>query len=109
MSATVATESRRKVRLSARVPVLVRGKGPGGERFEQEAVLENIGRGGLYMTLGRRLEPGAMVFVLVRFTAAPTIDGRGPLVAVSGRVLRVEPGPEGVWGVAAEIIHHRFL
>lgn len=108
MSPTVATELRRKERLSARVPVLVRGKGPGGARFEQEAVLENISRGGLYIRLGRRLEPGARLFALVRFTAAPTIDGPGPLVAVSGRVLRVGPGPGG-WGAAVEIIRYRFL
>ena len=109
MSPTVAPELRKKERLYARMPVLVRGKGPGGARFEQEAVLENISRGGLYIRLGRRLEPGARLFALVRFGASPAVDGRGPLVAVSGSVLRVEPGPGGGWGAAVAITRYRFL
>ena len=109
MLPTVAPELRKKERLYTRVPVLVRGKGPGGARFEQEAVLENISRGGLYVRLGRRLELGARLFALVRFPASPVNDGRGPLFAVSGRVLRVEPGPDGGWGAAVAITGHRFL
>ena len=97
-------ERRAHERLSAPLPALVRVG-----QVEEAAALEDIGPGGLRVRLCLRPAPGARVFALVRFTAARGIEGEGPLVAVRGRVLRVEPGAGGAYGVAITITRYRFL
>ena len=100
----VTPERRAHPRLAAQLPALVRFG-----RVEEAAALEDIGRGGLRVRLCLRPVPGARVFALVRFTVPGGAPGLGPLVAVRGRVLRVEPGAGGASGVAVAITRYRFL
>ena len=92
-----------------RVPAVLRLRVGRGKRLREEADVENIGLGGFRMRLCRRVEPGATVFALLRFTAAAAVWGGGPLVAVRGPVLRCEPGADGGWVAAVAITRHRFL
>ena len=103
------TERRAHPRLAARFPALVRWRPGVGAPLEVEALLEDISRGGVRLRLGRRLEPGMRLLALVRFTSAPTVEGSGALVAVRGRVLRVEPGPGGGCEAAVAITRYSFL
>ena len=100
---------RAHLRFTVRVPAVLRLRVGRGERLREEADVENIGLGGFRVRLGRRLEPGATVFALLRFTASATVWGGGPLVAVRGPVLRCEPGADGGWVAAVAITRHRFL
>src|SRR5438128_1397838 len=98
-------ERRRHPRRSGPSPGRVRGVDVQGEAFELNTVLESFSAGGLYVRLRWRVAPGARLFAVVRITLAldPTIAGP------RGRVVRVEPQPEGQWGVGMQFTRHCFL
>ncbi|MFL6336301.1 MAG: PilZ domain-containing protein [Pyrinomonadaceae bacterium] len=105
----VTAERRAHPRVAAPVLALVRMRAVTCGRVEEAAALDDVGRGGFRVRLCLRPEPGARVFALLRLTAAPGIEGGGPLVAVRGRVLRVEPEPGGGYSVAVAITRYRFF
>ena len=105
----VTAERRAHPRLAAPVTALVRFRAVICGPVEEAAALEDIGRGGLRVRLCLRPEPGTKVFALLRFQTAGLIEGGGPLVAVSGRVLRVEPAPGGGFTTAVAIKRCRCL
>ncbi len=80
-------------------------------KFQFDAVLDNASTGGLYVRLPRRAAVGARLFIVIWLSSAVSPQGQRvrPGVAVRGEVLRSEPQPGGEWGVALEIIQHRFL
>jgi len=77
--------------------------------FQAESVVNNISAGGLYMRLGRRVEPGAMLFVVVHFANLPDRRGQAPRFAIWGIVQRAEVQPDGECGVALRFTRHRAL
>jgi len=83
--------------------------GAGGKRFESNAVLDDFSAGGLYVRLPRRVEPGAKFFAVVRLATGPPAGASAPRVAVRGVVLRVEPQPDGRYGLGVQFTRHRFL
>lgn len=102
-------EERQHPRLYEPFPTQVRSVDANGEAFDINTVLDDFSAGGLYLRLPQRLEPGAKVFAVVRLA---TREGPGvpqPRVAVSGRVRRVEPKPDGGCGIAVQFTRHRFL
>ncbi len=104
-----AAERRAHPRVAAPVKALVRLRAVSCGRVEEAAALDDFGRGGFRVRLCLRPETGGRVFALCRLTAAPGVEGGGPLVAVMGRVLRVEPEPGGGCAVAVAITRYRFL
>jgi len=58
------------MRIYERFPARVRGEDSDGSQFEIDAVVDNIGLKGLHIQLGRRVWPGADIFVVVRLTSA---------------------------------------
>jgi len=91
-------------RMSEPLPALLR-VGP----VDEVAALESIGCRGFRVRLCLRPQPGERVFALVRLAAPGGDPARGPLVAVRGHVLRVEPELDGTYGVVVEITRYRFL
>jgi hypothetical protein len=102
-------ERRRMERLYDPFPVRVRGVSAGGEYFEVDTTISDIGSGGLYVKLPFQVEVGLRLFVVIRFSTIALAIPRGPLLATSGRVVRVDAQPEGITGVAVEFTSSRFL
>ena len=95
-------ERRSKPRLYVPIPATVRGVSASGQIFEVGLSLDNLSASGFYLRMPQQVELGTKIFVLTRLT--PSF-----LVAIRGKVLRVEPQPDGTWGVAAAIIRYRIL
>lgn len=101
-------ERRGRLRISGPYPALVRGAGASGERFNEETFVENLSAGGLYLKLEREVAEGARLFLVVQLATGPG-DFPPPRVAIRGSVARVDPRPEGGYGLALVISGHRFL
>lgn len=103
-------ERRRKLRIYRPFTAAVRGFNVARERFKISTNIDNISGGGLYLWLPQQqLAPGAELFIVVRFSSAPVQTAPAARVAIRGRVLRLEPQPIGICGVAVRITRHRFL
>ena len=94
-------------RSAAAVTALLRFRAAICGPVEEAATLEDVSRGGFRVRLCLRPEPCTRVVALLRFQAAGIVEGCGPLVAVSGRVLRVEPAPCGGYDTAVAITRYR--
>ena len=101
-------ETRRQEPIYEPFPVMVRGVDATGEAFEIHTVLDEFSATSLYVRLERRVEPGTKLFAIVRLSTSPP-EVPGPCVAVRGVVLRTEPQPDGLWGIAVRFTRHRFL
>jgi len=102
-------ERRRLPRICESFPVKVRGEDADAERFDIDAVLDNIGSAGLYLRLPRKVELGANLLVVVRLSSSQDRSVFAPNVAIHGEVLRAEPQPNGRFGVAVGFNHPGFL
>jgi hypothetical protein len=89
-------------------PATVRGVDQAGDRFRIDTVLDSFSAAGLYLRLARPIEPGATLFVVVRFAVAPAARLAAPGVAARGVVVWAEPR-SGAWGVAMKFTRQRFL
>lgn len=99
-------ERRGKERLYGCFPAMEQDVEKGGEPFDFNAVITNISASGLYVRLMRSEEPGATLFLLMTFASAA--KAHGPLLAIHGRVLRVEPQRSGDFGLGVAITYHEF-
>jgi len=102
-------ERRRRPRIYDPFPTTVRGIDADGEAFESETVLDNFGAGGLYLRLPRRVEPGAKLDFVIRLSPIPGKDVDAARVVMHGVVLRADPRPCDICGVAVGSINYRFL
>jgi len=59
----VGAERRKLLRIHERFPARVRGEDSDGDRFELDAMLDNLGLQGLHMRLAREVGPGKDRFV----------------------------------------------
>jgi len=80
-----------------------------GRKWKEDAVLENISTGGLYLRLNRRAREGAHVHVVVCLSTAAGEAHPRLRLAAHGFVLRSEPQPDNTWGVAVEFSRRRVL
>ena len=80
-----------------------------GRALKEDAVVDNLSTGGLYLRLTRAVPEGANVYVAVRLGDGP--DERLPVLrlAAKGVVLRAESQPDGTCGVAVEFSRRRIL
>jgi PilZ domain-containing protein len=95
--------------VAAPFPALIRGVDASGDRFQVAALLDTLSTEGLYVRLGRPVEPGAILFVVVRLSTAPDLATPAPRIAAHGRVVRVERQAGGMFGVGVAFVRHRFL
>ena len=101
-------ERRSVPRIVTPFPATVRGVNQAGDWFRIDTVLDNFSAAGLYLRLVLPIEPGATMFVVVRFTVGPAARPAAPGVAARGVVVWAEPQP-GAWGVAMKFTRQRFL
>ena len=102
-------EQRQHPRLYESFPVLARGVEAGGEACETGTVLDVFSAGGLSLRLPWRMAVGATLCAVVRLTTDPLSWAAAPCVAVHGVVRRVEPQPEGQWGVGVQCTHQHYF
>ena len=102
-------ERRRKLRIFEHFPATVRGVNVGRESFEVNTNLDNLSAGGLYLRMTQHVEQSTELFVIVRLAITTSLETIAPRVAIRGRVLRAEPQPGGICGVAVTFTRHRFL
>lgn len=100
-------ERRRKPRIKCAYPAIVRDLEQRDSPFEERAVLSNLSAGGLYLHLGRVVEPGHRLFVLIDLASHPTKQ-TAKLVA-RGVVVRSEPQPNGQCGIALQFEHYHIF
>jgi hypothetical protein len=93
-------ESRKRVRCCGVFPLRIRGGG--GEHFELTSLADNLSSDGFYAQLPHAVALGTLLFALVRLPS-------GSLIAARGIVLRVEPRPFGLYGMAVQFRHARLL
>ncbi|HEY7441614.1 MAG TPA: PilZ domain-containing protein [Vicinamibacterales bacterium] len=92
-------ERRANPRTKTSFVVTIRGTDADGHVMDIDTWLDNLSGGGMYVRIPRRITPGARLAVGIRFSEAGT-SGRVPRVAGRGVALRVEPTPDGRFGVA---------
>lgn len=109
MNVYSGAERRRHPRICEPFPATVRSVDVSGTAFQAETVLKDFSAGGLGVRLGQRVESGARLFAVVRFSTAMDPNAPAPHVAVRGVVRRAEPQPDGLWGVGVQFTRHRFL
>jgi len=102
-------ERRRKPRINCSYPAVVRGNSYTGMRFEIPALMTNMSANGMYLRMKRLVQRGDILFIAARLSTAPLGEVSVPQIAINGRVTRVEPLPDGTYGVAVEFHTHRFL
>jgi hypothetical protein len=103
------SERRRFVRISEPIEAVVKGEDAEGSPFELKTILRNLGAGGLYLSIPRRLSPGDSMDIVIRLCRAGRPGARAPLILAHSRVLRTEARADGEYGLAVEFLSHRFL
>jgi hypothetical protein len=102
-------ERRHKPRIIEPFFTRVRGIDASGEAFEANTLLDNISASGLYMRLGRQVNPEVRLFVVIHFPTCLSGEGVAGRAALLGIVLRSEPRSGGLWGLAIRFTRYRFL
>lgn len=107
--AGIALERRSKPRLQVAYPALVRGNDSLSGKFREDALVENVSAGGVYLRLKRVVVPGNSLFITLRFSNLPPKQTLAPCLAARGIVLRVDQRQDGTYGVALKFQNYRFL
>lgn len=102
-------ERRIKPRIFEHFKATVHGMNADGEPFTVETVLENISATGLYLRLPQAVELGAELLVVSRLSNPANGGNSGPLLAISGNVIRLDEAGGEARGVAVEFSLTRFL
>ncbi len=108
-TAYVGEERRHKPRIFEHFKATVHGVDAAGEAFSAETVLENLSAGGLYLRLPQVVEIGAELLVVSKLANPANGRNSGPLLALSGTVVRVNGAAGDACGVAVKFTHTSFL
>ena len=95
-------ERRSHSRINIPVSTRVRGIDSDGQTFKSNSSLDNLSKDGLYLRLARRVRKGTNLTVIISLSS----QGR---LALRGEVLRVEPQPDGRYGIAMKFTQYRLL
>lgn len=104
-------ERRAKPRIDCSYPAIIQGRNASGRKFRVDATLTSLSASGLRLTLQADLGPyNKDIFVLFRCSSTgPLGDGKAPLIAVNGNVVRSIHLPKGSRAMGMKIHHSRFL
>lgn len=92
-------ERRASPRTHTSFAVTIRGNDAHGKALDFDTMLDNLSGSGMYVRIPRRFERGEPVAVGIRFAETGTLD-RVARVAARGIVVRVDPTPDGAFGLA---------
>jgi hypothetical protein len=106
LSTSHIPERRRHPRICLPFPAAVVGQTDGGEAFRAETVLDDLSVGGVYLRLLEGVPLGACVSITARFSV---VTDRGLVARLEGKVVRVDPKPGGVFGVAVAVEDRQIL
>ncbi len=101
-------DRRIKPRIECDYPAIIEGVDGDGAKYNDDARLANLSASGLFMLAGRHIENGTKLSVTVVLSTSGE-NGDIPRLATSGTVVRTEPKPNGVYGIAIKFNHYRFL
>ena len=99
-------ERRRHVRVALPFPATVEGTNDEGHSFESNTVTDDMSAGGVYLRMAQRVPEGSKMTVTAKLSVVP---GRGMMVRLQGKVLRVEEKPGRAYGVAIELDERKVL
>ena len=102
-------DRRRTPRIYEAFPIMIRAVDAKGEAFQLDATVDNVSAGGLYVRLGRMVERGAKMFMVIRLSADSNGCAQAMRVAALCIARRVEPQPDGRYGLAVEFVRYRAL
>lgn len=100
-------ERRKKPRICLPFFAKVRGLDTEGKTFVVSATVDNISAGGIYLQLPVRVSRGERLLTITRLCISQTT--RGLHVAARGLVVRVDPKPHEMYGVAVSFTRYRCL
>lgn len=103
---TGIAERRGKARINQPFPAKATGIDAQGKAFDLDCVLDNISSTGLYVQLPREMKSDQELSMVIRFVNG---QGSGATALLNGQILRDEPQPNGLHGIALAIKEHRFL
>jgi hypothetical protein len=101
----VIAERRVKPRIRQPFPARVCGVDSEDCPFDLNVGLENISSGGIYLRFSRLLKLGDELSLVVRFSNGQ----QGAAAALRTRVVRVDPGVDGLYGIAMAIQRYEFI
>ncbi len=101
-------DRRIKPRIECDYPAIIEGVDDDGTKYNDNAKLANLSASGLFMLAGRPIENGTKLSVTVLLSNSIE-NGDAPRLATSGTVVRIEPKPNGNFGIAIKFSHYRFL
>lgn len=105
-------ERREKPRIDCDYPAVIRIHVTSGGVIEANATLANMSASGMYLRSRRFISKGDHVFILVRLSKTTPKNAHLPAIAniaAKGQVVRVEPKPDGGFGIAVQLERHRFI
>lgn len=103
---TAFIERRAKPRIRQPFPTSVEGTDVNGQAFRLSTQLENMSSRGLYLRMPRQVSVGDDLRFLISFSNG---SKTGATASVLGRVLRMEPGADGLNGFGLAITSYEFV
>jgi len=105
----MSNERRFSPRVSMPYPARLWGADADGRAWKEDALIQNVSGGGLYLRLHHDVQRDAPLSVVVRLSTTP--PKMFPLLRLGARgiVLRTEPKDDGTCGVALEFGRRRVF
>lgn len=102
-------DRRVKPRMDCAYPVVLRYRQRDGNLVESQATITNISASGMYLRTQHYVPRGQTLFIMARLSSQPSEKASAPNMAATVEVVRVEPKPDGSYGVAVRMQRHRFV
>ena len=102
-------ERRAKPRINCTYPVVLRTHINQGDKIESHATITNISASGFYLRTHNFIPRGQKLFLVARLSNLPAEKNIAPNLAATGQVVRVEPKPDGSYGVAIRMQRYRLI
>ena len=103
-------ERRSKSRMYCSYPAIIQGRYGRKLKFRANAMLTDLSANGLCLLLKGDIQLGKALFILFRCSSTgPLGNGKAPLIAVQGTIVRSNQPDEKINQVGIRILQSRFL
>jgi len=102
-------DRRAKPRMDCDYPALLRQRLVDGGTIERLVTISNIIASGMYLRTQHYVPRGQILFILTRLSNKSSKKSEAPNLAASAKVVRVEPKPDGSYGVAIRLQRYRLV